>query len=569
MPNVYRLQTLSTQINSLIDKHLPIIKRAVEATRNREFFAHWPESTKPYGEEAEQLGKAQFENQIGKPFNRLQQIADHSVVGSETSPYTASALAIQYPVSRSTSDYISRATNALQSWKKLPVEARASLLLESLDRMANSFFEIAFATMHGTGQAYMMSFQASGPHAADRALEAIAVGYDSITRYADSVHWVKPMGKFDAVVDKQYVAIPKGIALSIGCSTFPVWNSLPGIYASLITGNTVIHKPHPMGVYSIAIQIANLQEVFKEYGLDPHIIQLATDTIESPITKELAENPAIKIIDYTGSSSFGNYIESLPGKVTFTEKAGVNTVILDSVTDLGKVAQNLAFSFSLYSGQMCTAPQNVFIPKEGIKGPEGVISYDEVVNALTTAIKGLSGHPKAGPGICGAIQNPATLERIDKAKSMGSRVLLESAAIANPDFPNARTASPLVIEVPANKPEVFEQELFGPIVLIIPTDSTDQSIALAQSMAQQHGAISCAAYTTNADTQEKIAEAMADAYTPTAFNLMGQVFVNQNAAFSDPHVSGGNPAGNASFTNDEFVAKRYTVVEFKVEPTQA
>jgi phenylacetic acid degradation protein paaN len=324
-----------------------------------------------------------------------------------------------------------------------------------------------------------------------------------------------------------------------------------------------------MGVYSIAIQIANLQEVFKEYGLDPHIIQLATDTIESPITKELAENPAIKIIDYTGSSSFGNYIESLPGKVTFTEKAGVNTVILDSVTDLGKVAQNLAFSFSLYSGQMCTAPQNVFIPKEGIKGPEGVISYDEVVNALTTAIKGLSGHPKAGPGICGAIQNPATLERIDKAKSMGSRVLLESAAIANPDFPNARTASPLVIEVPANKPEVFEQELFGPIVLIIPTDSTDQSIALAQSMAQKHGAISCAAYTTNADTQEKIAEAMADAYTPTAFNLMGQVFVNQNAAFSDPHVSGGNPAGNASFTNDEFVAKRYTVVEFKVEPTQA
>jgi len=47
--------------------------------------------------------------------------------------------------------------------------------------------------MHTTGQAYMMSFQASGPHANDRALEAIAAGYQELTRYPEQVEWVKTL----------------------------------------------------------------------------------------------------------------------------------------------------------------------------------------------------------------------------------------------------------------------------------------------------------------------------------------------------------------------------------------
>jgi acyl-CoA reductase-like NAD-dependent aldehyde dehydrogenase len=213
---------------------------------------------------------------------------------------------------------------------------------------------------------------------------------------------------------------------------------------------------------------------------------------------------------------------------------------------------------------MCTAPQNFFVPQGGVQGPEGNIPYAQVVEALTGAIKGLAGHEKAGPAVCGAIQSEATLQRVEKAKTLGAKVLLESFKIADPEHPNARTASPVVLEVPADKPELFQQELFGPIVLVIPTRDTAHSIELAQQLAQQHGAISCAAYTTNEAVQQQIALAMAEAATPTAFNLMGAVYVNQNASFSDLHVSGGNPAGNASFTNPEFVNKRYTVVEFKL-----
>ena len=53
--------------------------------------------------------------------------------------------------------------------------------MESLEGVKGRFFEIAYATMHTTGQGYMMAFQASGPHAADRALEAIAAGYEELT----------------------------------------------------------------------------------------------------------------------------------------------------------------------------------------------------------------------------------------------------------------------------------------------------------------------------------------------------------------------------------------------------
>ena len=107
------------------------------------------------------------------------------------------------------------------------------------------------------------------------------------------------------------------------------------------------------------------------------------------------------------------------------------------------------------------------------------------------------------------------------------------------------------------------KELFGPIALIIKTKDTAESIKLASEMAMEHGAISCGAYTTDAETKEQIMDEMSLAGTPVSFNLTGGIYVNQNAGFSDFHVTGGNPAGNASFTNPEFVIKRFTWVGFR------
>ncbi len=546
---------------NLFNKHQPLVLKAIEALHERTFFAAFPENPSPanYGENADSEGREKFQSSLGKKFDELKQSNPESWIGQEESPYTQDALGILYP-SFSVNALIDRSTKAFHVWRKVSVQDRTGILVESLERVKARFFEIAYATMHTTGQAYMMSFQASGPHATDRALESIAAGYEELQRFPSKALWDKPMGKFNLQVNKEWRAVPKGISVVIGCSTFPTWNSVTGIYGSLVTGNPVIVKPHPGAILPIAIFVAEIQKVLAENNLDPNICQLAVDTADKMITKELAEHPSVKLIDFTGNAVFGSYLEGLKDKAVFTEKTGVNSVILDSVEDADKVAANLAFSLNLYSGQMCTAPQNFFIPEGGIKTSAGTLSFDEVAQKLVDNINGLVDNPKAGPHVLGAVQSKKTSERVLVAENLPGKVWLKSRSFENPMFKNARVATPVIIEVDATKKEIFSKELFGPIALLIKTKNTDQSIALAKEMAEHHGAISCGAYTTDANVKEKIADEMSLAATPVSFNLTGGIYMNQNAAFSDFHVTGGNPSGNASFTNPEYVNKRFTWV---------
>ncbi len=546
---------------SLFEKHNANLSKAMDALHSRKFYAAFPEHPAPavYGETADADGQAKFKAALGNKFSELKQTNAEGWAGQEESPYLQEQLKISYPTF-SVSSLINNGKAAFHTWRKVSVKDRAAILMESLDRIKGRFFEIAYATMHTTGQGYMMAFQASGPHAADRALEAIAAGYEELKRFPSSTVWDKPMGKFNIQLNKEWRAVPKGISVVIGCSTFPTWNSVTGIYGSLITGNPVIVKPHPGAILPIAIVVAEIQKVLTENNYDPNICQLAVDTYDKTITKELAEHKDVKLIDFTGNSAFGNYLEALPGKTVFTEKTGVNSVILDSTTDIDKTAANLAFSVNLYSGQMCTAPQNFYIPEGGIPTPGGTVSFDEFAQKLADNINGLIDNPKAGPFVLGAVQNKKTSERVLQAEKLPGKVWLKSRTFENPMFKNARVATPVIVEVDASKKDIFSQELFGPIILLIKTKNTDQSIELAQEMAIQHGAISCGAYTTDAAVKEKIADEMSLAATPVSFNLTGGIYMNQNAAFSDFHVTGGNPSGNASFTNPEYVTKRFTWV---------
>ena len=411
---------------NLYEKHKVILSKAIQALHDRTFFAAYPEQPAPaaYGETADADGQSKFKAILGKKFEELKQSNPEGWAGQEESPYLQEALKISYPLF-STTTLIDRSKKAFHQWRKVSAQDRAGILVESLDRVKGRFFEIAYATMHTTGQAYMMAFQASGPHAADRALEAIASGFEELQRFPSSALWDKPMGKFNIQLDKEWRAVPKGVSVVIGCSTFPTWNTVPGLYASLVTGNTVVVKPHPGAILPIAIFVAEIQKVLAENNLDPSICQLAVDTYDKMITKELAEHADVKLIDFTGNSAFGSYLEALLGKTVFTEKTGVNSVILDSVQDADKAAANLAFSVTLYSGQMCTAPQNFYIPEGGIKTPNGNVSFDEFAKKLVDNINGLVDNPKAGPFVLGSIQNKKTSERVIEAEKLSGQSVVE------------------------------------------------------------------------------------------------------------------------------------------------
>ena len=536
------------------------LEAAYAAQQSRTYFAAWPESPRAYAEDGMAQGLSAFQSLLTQNFTELLQDGSQGWVGDEVSPYMMTGLGIQYP-KFAPEVLIANAKSAQKVWSKTSADIRAAVLLDALDRVALRFFEIAYATMHTTGQSFMMSFQASGPHANDRALEVLSMAYHELNRFPSDVTWVKNMGKFDLTLQKNYKAIPKGVALVVGCSTFPTWNTVPGLFGSLMTGNASIVKPHPKSVLPIAIVVAEMQKALIAAGLPASVVQLGVDTLDHPITKELAEDTAVKLIDYTGGSAFGDYIESLHGKTVFTEKAGVNSVILDSVVDANAVFGNLAFAASLYSGQMCTAPQNIFVSAEGVKTAEGVLSYDDVVAGIANAVKGLAENPKMGAGTLGAIQNDITSTRVKSVEAAaGSSVALASMNIVNPEFPDARTASPTVIAVDAADVNSWKHECFGPIVFVVKTESAAHSLALTSDSASELGAITCSCYSTDNEFMTEVEDVMNEVFTPVSFNFTGAAFVNQHAAFSDFHVTGGNPSGNASFTDSQYVNRRFVWV---------
>ena len=545
------------------EQHKPLIEQAVKAVHERGFYTPYPEHHKAYSDQQAQQGEQNFRDILDQPFVALTD-EDNSVewIGEEVSPYTGKALGVTYSGS-SANKLVNHAEQVKSIWKNVDADERIGLLAEVLHRLQDHYFELAHATQHTTGQAFNMAFQASGPHSNDRALEAAVLTWHEIKRFPGSVVWEKPMGKFSIKLDKAYHAVPKGIGLVIGCSTFPVWNTVPGLFANLAAGNPVIVKPHPLSVLPIAIVIKVLRELLLEVNLPANIVQLAVDSLDKPITKELVEHPSIKLIDYTGGPEFGNYVESLTGKTVFTEKAGVNCVILDSVEDLDAVLQNLAFSVSLYSGQMCTAPQNFFIPAQGIQEGDKTISFDEVAQRFKQAVDAIVEHPKMGVETLGTIQNERTLQRVRNTKQLGANMLSQSEAVVHSEYENARCISLTVMIVDANQNELYSQEQFGPICFLVKTQNTQQSIELAASIADEMGAISCGAYTVNADIERSIRDKMEQSFTSVSFNYTGFIWLNQSAGFSDFHVSGGNPAGNASFTNPEYANKRFVWVQHR------
>jgi phenylacetic acid degradation protein paaN len=550
---------------TLFDRHRETLDAAVDAIAARTYWSAYPEvpSGKIYGENAKADGHAAFQARLNKPFE-LDQPGTAGSVGAEVSPF-GMALGITYPRA-DLKVLLPAVQTAAAAWAAAEPRTRVGIALEILARLNQRSFEIANAVMHTTGQAFMMAFQAGGPHAQDRALEAIAYAWEEMRRVPAQVTWQKQVSKTDVIrLDKRFRIVPRGVAAVIGCSTFPTWNGYPGLFASLVTGNAVVVKPHPGAVLPLAITVEVARAVLAEEGFDPNVVTVVADTADAPIARDLVTRPEIRIVDYTGSSAFGDWIEANARQaVVFTEKAGVNSIILDSVDDLKAVTANIAFTLSLYSGQMCTTSQNIFIPADGIETAGGRLSFDETAGAIVKAVDWLLGDPKRAVEVLGAIQNEQTLKRIDDARAAGGEVLRESTAVAHEQFPEARVRSPLILKVDHGQGDLYGCEAFGPIAYVVQTRDTDHSIDLAASVAREHGAITGAVYSTSPGVLQRAENAAAAAGVPLSCNLTGQIYVNQSAAFSDFHVSGANPAGNATLCDPAFVAGRFRVVQSRV-----
>ncbi|MER8219779.1 phenylacetic acid degradation protein PaaN [Streptomyces sp. NPDC094143] len=561
--------TAALSAHELIARHRSTLDQALEAIRTRAYWSPHPEHPKAYGENGSldaAAGKAAFDALLGSRLD-LGQPGTDDWVGGETSPYGID-LGVTYP--HADLDELLPAMKAGQrAWRDAGAEQRAVVCLEILKRISDRTHEFAHAVMHTSGQAFMMAFQAGGPHAQDRGLEAVAYAYVEQVRTPDNAEWTKPQGKRDPLaLTKQFTPVPRGIALMIGCNTFPTWNGYPGLFASLATGNAVLVKPHPRAVLPLALTVRVAREVLAETGFDPNLVALAAERPGEGIAKTLALRPEIRIIDYTGSTEFGDWLEANARQAqVYTEKAGVNTVVVHSTSDYRGMLSNLAFSLSLYSGQMCTTPQNLLIPREGITTDQGPKSYDEVVADLAGAVDGLLGDDARANALLGAIVNPDVKARLDAAAGLGE-VALASREITNPDFPGAVVRSPVIVKLDGAKPDAeaaYMSECFGPVSFAVAVDSVTDAVELLGRTIREKGAMTVGAYTTDPEVEQAVQEVCLEEAAQLSLNLTGGVYVNQTAAFSDFHGSGGNPAASAALCDGAFVANRFRVVEVRRE----
>ena len=546
----------------LLEKHRATLEGALSAIATRGYWSPYAEMPSPklYGETAPEDGKRAFEAHLGKRFE-LEQPGQTGWHGGEVSPYGV-ALDVSYPVCEPEA-LIDAANAAAKSWQAVGADGRIGICLEILDRLNKQSFEIAHAVMMTSGQGWMMAFQAGGPHAQDRGLEAGTYAWREQSFGPTEATWEKPQGKNPALVmKKHYQIVGRGVGLVIGCGTFPTWNTYPGLFATLSTGNPAIVKAHSNAILPAAITVRTIRAVLAENGVDPNLVSLCVAT-QRTVTQALATHSAVKSIDFTGSNVFGQWlIENARQAQVYAELAGVNNIVIDSTDAYKAMLGNLAFTLSLFSGQMCTTTQVVVVPAGGIDTDEGHKTYDEFCADLAKAVERFLSKPEVAHAVLGAIQSADTVERIDIANSGAlGKVVLASKALENPEFPAAKVRTPVLLACDAADEQAFMEERFGPISFIVKVADTAAAIALSERAVTVHGALTVGVYSTRREVIDAMTEATWRGKVALSINLTSGVFVNQSAAFSDYHGTGGNPAANASYSDSAFVANRFRVVQ--------
>lgn len=544
-------------------RHRELLEQAVAATQDRGHWTPYPESpsTSVYGEQAPARGEAAFTGHIGRPFGLPGHPGTGVVPATEVSPY-GFPLGITYP-RVAPDEAVATAKSATGPWRDAGPDTRAGVAAEILARLNAASFEMAHAVQHTTGQAFVMAFQAGGPHAQDRGLEAVAYAWAEQKRHPASARWAKPQRKGGPLaLDKKFTPVGRGVALLIACNTFPTWNGYPGLFASLVTGNPVVVKPHQGAVLPLAITVRIAREVLAEAGFSPDLVILAAEGPDERTAAELATHPDVRIVDFTGSTAFGDWLETHARQAqVYTEKAGLNTVVIDSTDDYRGLLGNLAFSLALYSGQMCTTPQNLLVPRDGFTTDDGVKTADGFAADLRAALDGLLADPQRAAGTLGAIVNDGVRERLAEAAAVG-RTVRPSTSVAHPGHPDADVRTPLVALLDAETDaDVYTREWFGPVSFVIGTDSTEESLRIFRDTVARHGALTAAVHSTSEDVLVEAERSALQAGVHLSENLTGGVFVNQSAAFSDFHGSAANPAASATLSDPAFVTGRFATLQ--------
>jgi acyl-CoA reductase-like NAD-dependent aldehyde dehydrogenase len=466
--------------------------------------------------------------------------ADGGATFDDHDPYTGDVVARVAAGTRADARRaVAAAAEAFPGWWQTPPAEKQRVFLKAADVLESRAEEVAGWLTRETGSTFGFSmFQLHFVPGLFR--QAAALTYAPIGEVIPS-----DVGQFAMGLRR-----PVGVVGAIAPWNAALILSARSIAAPLALGNGVVLKPSELSPYSGGLLWG---EIFAEAGLPPGVLNVVTHAPgeAAGIGDELVENPAVRRINFTGSSATGRRLAEAAGrhlKRVVLELGGHNPLIVLADADVEYAVNASAFGAFMHQGQICMSTRRIIVERPIAE------QFTEALAAKTKTLK--AGDPNEQDTIIGPLITAGALDlvkgRVDDAVAKGATLLAGGEAVGS------CYRATLLADVPADS-ELAQEETFGPVAAIEVVDSADEAVERANATAY---GLSSGIITEDADRGLALAQRI-DA---------GIVHVNDQTVGDEPQMpfggvkdSGFGRFGGAAVV-DEFTELRWVTVTSAPHP---
>jgi acyl-CoA reductase-like NAD-dependent aldehyde dehydrogenase len=262
---------------------------------------------------------------------------------------------------------------------------------------------------------------------------------------------------------------PVGVVACVTSYNFPMVNMAGKVAPALAAGNTVVVKPAPQD----PLAVIELVRILDEVGFPPGVVNLVNAAGPDPAAA-LVESPDVAMVSFTGSTAVGSRIAQSAGagmKRLLLELGGKGACIVLDDADVKAAIACIGSTWTFHSGQICTAPTRAVVHRS---------VFDQVRDGLAAMAGFLKvGDPTQKDTVVGPVISAAHRDRIESyvatADDEGGKVV---AGGSRPDLDRGFYVAPTLI-TGDNSMTVAREEIFGPVVTMIPFDEEDEAVAIA------------------------------------------------------------------------------------------
>ena len=383
---------------------------------------------------------------------------------------------------------VGAAQKAFPIWSGLSLEERSKYLIRLSEGIENRMDEFVEAESLDNGKPVSLARQVDIP----RAISNFHFFATAILHFSSESHLMEGVG-INYTTRK-----PIGVVGCISPWNLPLYLFSWKIAPALASGNCVIAKPSEVTPYTAYL----LSEVAQEIGLPPGVLNIIHGTGPSA-GDAIVKHPLIKAISFTGGTQTGAYISRTAGpmfKKLSLELGGKNPNVIFADCDFDEMLSTTVRSSFANQGQICLCGSRIFIERP---------IYEKFKTAFVEKISRIKNTPPSEANSKqGAVVSQGHMEKvlsyIELAKQEGGKVLTGGERVILP-APNDKGyfIGPTVIEGLKYDCRTNQEEIFGPVVTIMPFDAEEDVLMMANST--QYG-LSATVWTTNLKRAHRMAD---------------------------------------------------------------